>query len=83
MTRMTHEKLKAAALFISILTVFGGLCWVLVQVSLARAHPQIVQPVARLIIQSAAAGFAVFFMEDKKSQSAPVWNEEPEPDVGK
>ena len=69
---MTHEKLKAAALFLSILAVVGGVCWVLVHVSLARAHPQLVQPVARLIVQCEVAGFAVFRVEDRKSESAPV-----------
>jgi hypothetical protein len=80
---MAHEKLKAAALFVSILAFVGGVCWVLVHVSLARAHPHLVQPVAGLIVQSAVAGFAVFRVEDRKSESSPVWNEEHELDVGK
>jgi hypothetical protein len=80
---MAHEKLKAAALFVSILAVVGGVCCVLVHVSLTRAHPPLVQPVVGLIVQSAVAGFTVFRVEDRKSESAPVWNEERELDVGK
>jgi hypothetical protein len=67
---MAHEKLKAAALFLVILAIVGGVCWLVMTVSLARAHSHVGQLKASLMTQSAAVCFRTIGGEEGGSGSA-------------
>lgn len=59
---MAHQKLRAAALFIAIISIVLGISWAMVTAKLAQANEQQPQPTPQVITQENIRDIAVTFV---------------------